>query len=100
MLRPSSDPPSSHSVSSLPPLPRRFFVVDGRNRPGTSFVDLPAAEAAASNGDVIRLRRELPCRFRVPLPGSSRFLLAFVGDTDVYAAGPCEKNAEVELRPK
>lgn len=32
------------------------FVVDGLNRPGTHFTDLPAAEAAAQSGDTILLR--------------------------------------------
>lgn len=32
------------------------FVVDGQNRPGTHFTDLPPAEAAAQDGDTILLR--------------------------------------------
>ncbi len=34
------------------------IVVDGLNRPGTHFLDLPAAEAAAVNGDTILLRTD------------------------------------------
>jgi hypothetical protein len=34
------------------------FVVDGLNRPGTSFLDLPAAVAAAVPGDVISVRSD------------------------------------------
>lgn len=35
-----------------------FYVVDGLNRPGTNFLDLPAAEAAAQHGDTIQLRSD------------------------------------------
>ena len=35
---------------------QRVLVVDGQNRPGTHFTDLPAAETAAQHGDVLDLR--------------------------------------------
>lgn len=35
---------------------QRVFVIDGLNRAGAHFTDLPAAEAAASDGDVFYLR--------------------------------------------
>lgn len=35
---------------------QNVFIVDGLNRPGTHFTDLPAAEAAAQPGDVLDLR--------------------------------------------
>lgn len=38
---------------------RRVWVVDITNAPGTDFVDLPPAEAAAANGDVILIRHGL-----------------------------------------
>ncbi|HLQ38394.1 MAG TPA: hypothetical protein VK348_11370 [Planctomycetota bacterium] len=34
------------------------LVVDGLNRPGTNFTDLPLAEAAARDGDVISIRSD------------------------------------------
>ncbi|MEZ5962793.1 MAG: hypothetical protein R3F56_03000 [Planctomycetota bacterium] len=34
----------------------RVLVVDSQNRPGTNFMDLPAAEAAAADGDVLQVR--------------------------------------------
>ena len=35
---------------------QNLIVVDGLNRPGTQFTDLPAAEAAAQDGDTLLLR--------------------------------------------
>lgn len=34
----------------------RVLVVDSQNRPGTDFADLPTAEAAAADGDVLHVR--------------------------------------------
>lgn len=36
-------------------LAQQVLVVDGLNRPGAQFTDLPAAEAAARDGDIIQL---------------------------------------------
>jgi hypothetical protein len=37
---------------------QRRIVVDGLNRAGAHFTDLPAAETAASHSDVIQLRSD------------------------------------------
>ncbi len=39
-----------------PVLAQRTWVVDLRNRPGTDFLDLPAAVAAAADGDILLVR--------------------------------------------
>jgi hypothetical protein len=47
--------PLSLLLLGAPALAQQILVVDGKNRPGAQFTDLPAAEAAASDGDVIQL---------------------------------------------
>ena len=46
------------SSLSLGATAQSVLVVDGLNRPGANFTDLPAAEAAARDGDVISVRTD------------------------------------------
>src|SRR5687767_3764090 len=50
--------PLSLLLLGSPALAQQILVVDGQNRPGAHYTDLPAAEAAAANGDVIQLRSD------------------------------------------
>lgn len=45
-------------VATTSALAQTVYIVDGLNRPGTNFTDVPAAVAAAQDGDTILLRND------------------------------------------